>query len=178
MTDFSSLGSHSNFVRVTFCDEDGGRIQYASNVSNDEIFDGVFKNVLRNGFSIGNQKYEYLGSSHSSLRTQSCWFVAPFTQNGVHYDARHIIHDLGRFGDIRSPAKCAARIGQAFSDTPNALTLDDNVIIETIADVERNGRVFSDGVGTMSESLMHKIWDKLPNKHRVKPTCFQIRYQG
>ncbi|TGO38954.1 hypothetical protein BHYA_0063g00010 [Botrytis hyacinthi] len=171
-------GSHSNFVRVTFCDEDGGRIQYASNVSNDEVFDGVFKNVLQKGFPIGKQKYEYLGSSHSSLRTQSCWFVAPFIQNNVVYDAQRIINDLGRFEHIRSPAKCAARIGQAFSDTPNTLTLDETVTIETIADIERNGRVFSDGVGTVSELLMHKIWDKLPNKHRVKPTCFQIRYRG
>ncbi|KAJ8071651.1 hypothetical protein OCU04_001972 [Sclerotinia nivalis] len=172
-------GSHGNFVRVNFCDEDGGRIQYASNVANDEIFDGVFKNILQNGFSIANQKYEYLGSSHSSLRTQSCWFVAPFFNGDGYHDAQHIIHDLGNFTAIRSPAKCAARIGQAFSDTPSAITLDKkSVTIETIPDVERNGRVFSDGVGTMSESLMYKIWEKLPNKNRVKPTCFQIRYQG
>ncbi|EDN94048.1 hypothetical protein SS1G_09915 [Sclerotinia sclerotiorum 1980 UF-70] len=172
-------GSHGNFVRVNFCDEDGGRIQYASNVANDEIFDGVFKNILKNGFSIASQKYEYLGSSHSSLRTQSCWFVAPFFNKEGYHDAQHIIHDLGNFTAIRSPAKCAARIGQAFSDTPNAITLDKRTVtIERIPDVERNGRVFSDGVGTMSESLMHKIWEKLPNKKFVKPTCFQIRYQG
>lgn len=176
--EYPLLGSHGNFVRVSFCDEDGGRIQYASNVSNDEIFDGVFKNILQNGFSIANQKYEYLGSSHSSLRTQSCWFVAPFVNGNGYHDARYIIRGLGDFTAIRSPAKCAARIGQAFSDTPNALKLDKNVIIERIPDVERNGRVFSDGVGTMSESLMHKIWEKLPSKNRVKPTCFQIRYQG
>ncbi|RAL66282.1 hypothetical protein DID88_005953 [Monilinia fructigena] len=171
-------GSHSYFVRVNFCDEDGGRIQYASNVSNDEIFDGVFKNILQNGFSIANQKYEYLGSSHSSLRTQSCWFVAPFFNEKGYHDAQHIIHDIGNFSAIRSPAKCAARIGQAFSDTPNAIRLDETVIVEKIPDVERNGRCFSDGVGTMSESLMHKIWDKLPNKNLMKPTCFQIRYRG
>ncbi|KAM0132168.1 hypothetical protein ACHAP3_006606 [Botrytis cinerea] len=171
-------GNHSNFVRVTFCDEDGDRLQYASNASNDEIYDGVFRKVLQDGFSIGKQKYEYLGSSHSSLRTQSCWFVAPFTQNDIYYDALHITQDLGRFGDIRSPAKCAARIGQAFSDTPNTLTLDETVTVETVADIERNGRVFSDGVGTMSEKLMEKIWDRLPDKYLVKPTCFQIRYRG
>lgn len=172
------LGSHSYFARVNFCDEDGGRIHYASNVSNDEVFDGVFKNILQNGFSIANQKYEYLGSSHSSLRTQSCWFVAPFFNEKGYHDAQHIIHDLGNFASIRSPAKCAARIGQAFSDTPNAIRLDKTVIVEEIPDVERNGRCFSDGVGTMSQSLMHKIWAQLPNKNLVKPTCFQIRYRG
>ncbi|RAL66283.1 hypothetical protein DID88_005953 [Monilinia fructigena] len=59
-----------------------------------------------------------------------------------------------------------------------AISLDETVIVEKIPDVERNGRCFSDGVGTMSESLMHKIWDKLPNKNLMKPTCFQIRYRG
>lgn len=94
------------------------------------------------------------------------------------HDAQHIVRDLGKFGDIRSPAKCAARIGQAFSDTPNAITLDDSVSVKRIPDVERNGRTFSDGVGTMSMSLMHLIWEKLPNRNLIKPTCFQIRYRG
>ncbi|QSZ33846.1 hypothetical protein DSL72_005419 [Monilinia vaccinii-corymbosi] len=171
-------GNHDSFVRVSFGDEDGNRIQYASNISNDKIFDGVFKNVLMDGFTIANQKYEYLGSSHSSLRSQSCWFVAPFSNSKGYHDAKYIIHDLGDFTAIRSPAKCAARIGQAFSDTPNAITLDSSVVVGKIPDIERNGRVFSDGVGTMSESLMYKIWENLPNKNLVKPTCFQIRYQG
>jgi hypothetical protein len=90
---------------------------------------------------------------------------------------RMIIRELGEFSSIRSPAKCAARIGQTFSDTPITVKIDPNVVWH-ISDVERNGRVFSDGVGTMSSSLMYKIWDILSKASFAKPTCFQIRYAG
>ena len=92
------------------------------------------------------------------------------------YD-RMIIQDLGNFTVIRSPAKCAARIGQAFSDTRTAIPIDPN-IVSIMRDVEIDGRVFSDGVGTMSSSVMEKIWDRLSRKALSKPTCFQIRYCG
>ena len=45
-------------------------------------------------------------------------------------------------------------------------------------DVKRNDRVFSDGVGMISTSVMYKIWDKLSKASLAKPTCFQIRYAG
>lgn len=45
-------------------------------------------------------------------------------------------------------------------------------------DVKRNGRVFSDGVGTMSSSVMRKIWKAVPSMRDLKPTCFQVRFQG
>lgn len=86
-----------------------------------------------------------------------------------------LIADLGDFSLIQSPAKCAARIGQAFSDTPTAVPLRTEV--QTIRDVELNNKVFSDGVGTMSPGVMAQIWAKLPNKG-LMPTCFQIRYKG
>lgn len=59
---------------------------------------------------------------------------------------RKIISQLGEFSAIRSPAKCAARIGQTFSDTPIAVQIDPSIVRE-VKDVENNGRVFSDGVG-------------------------------
>jgi hypothetical protein len=88
-----------------------------------------------------------------------------------------IIQDLGEFSVIRSPAKCAARIGQAFSDTRTAVPIDPKIVWDAV-DVERNGCCFSDGVGTMSTSLMYKIWDRLSKAPLSKPTCFQIRYRG
>ncbi|KAI4158772.1 MAG: hypothetical protein LQ342_007167 [Letrouitia transgressa] len=57
-----------------------------------------------------------------------------------------VIKDLGDFSAIRSPAKCAARIGQAFSQTFSSVALSRSAIRE-IPDVKRNNRVFSDGVG-------------------------------
>jgi hypothetical protein len=44
-------------------------------------------------------------------------------------------------------------------------------------DVERNGRVFSDGVGTMSLQVVHNIWDVIPQT-KSAPTAFQVRFKG
>ena len=170
-------GHHENFIRVQFSDEDGEPVRFGADVSNDEIFNVRFRKILREGIDIAGRTFEFLGFSHSSLRAQSCWFVTPFFHNGDLLYDRAIIHDLGDFSLIRSPAKCAARIGQAFSDTATAVTLNSGVQT-SMEDVERNDRVFSDGVGTMSLSVMHQIWDALPQKHLSKPTCFQIRYCG
>lgn len=44
-------------------------------------------------------------------------------------------------------------------------------------DVERNGRVFSDGVGKMSWPVVHNIWDIIPQQ-KAAPTAFQVRFKG
>lgn len=168
---------HDYFIRVQFCDEDGQPIRFISQVSLDRIFNGRFKKVLREGIKIAERVYSFLGFSHSSLRSQSCWFMAPFVHNGSLISDRMLISDLGDFTVIRSPAKCAARIGQTFSDTPTAISIDPRVV-RTIADVEVGSRVFSDGVGVMSTSVWQQITDGLRRKGTAPPTCFQIRYAG
>ena len=168
---------HDYFLRVQFCDEDGQPVRFNPRVSNEHILRGKFKNVLDNGINIAGRAYEFLGFSHSSLRAQSCWFMAPFIHNESVLWARMIIQDLGNFSMIRSPAKCAARIGQVFSDTRIAVPINTEIIRHE-RDVTFEGRVFSDGVGTMSYSVMYKIWEKLPKARLVKPTLFQIRFQG
>ncbi|CAG8983895.1 hypothetical protein HYALB_00005534 [Hymenoscyphus albidus] len=156
---------HEFFLRVQFCDEDGQPIRFSSRISNDPIFYGRFLDVLKNGIVIGERTYTYLGFSHSSLRAQSCWFMAPFVFEGRLQIYQNTITGLGDFAQIRSPAKCAARIGQAFSDTRTAVRINMDSYIE-IPDVERNNRVFSDG------------WAELPKKNRLNPTCLQIRFLG
>lgn len=44
--------------------------------------------------------------------------------------------------------------------------------------VIRNGRDFSDGVGTISEALLRRVWNVYGNRRLVKPTALQIRFQG
>jgi hypothetical protein len=168
---------HEFFLRVSFTDEDGEPVRYNPRVSNDQIFSIRFKSVLREGINIAGRKYDFLGFSHSSLRAQSCWFMAPFPYEGSLLYDRVLIKQLGDFTQIRCPAKCAARIGQAFSETPTAITFPPGTV-KKMADIEHNGRVFSDGVGTMSTSVMRKIWKAVPSMRDLKPTCFQIRYQG
>jgi hypothetical protein len=138
---------HGHFLRVQFCDEDGQPVRFNPRISNERILHGRFKDVLTNGIDIAERKFTFLGYSHSSLRAQSVWFYSPFVFEGRLQVYDSIIGDLGNFADIQSPAKCAARIGQTFSDTRTAVRIDPINVVE-VPDVERNGRVFSDGVGT------------------------------
>ena len=103
--------------------------------------------------------------------------MAPFTLNGSLVHARSVIQDLGDFRAIRSPAKCAARIGQAFSQTLTAVKIPPGAF-STMPDVERNGRTFSDGVGTCSLAMLQKIWKTYSQARGLKPTVLQIRFQG
>ncbi|OCT51734.1 RNA-directed RNA polymerase [Cladophialophora carrionii] len=169
--------NHDAFIRVQFCDENGDPIHYSAYWSNDTIYYSRFKKILNEGFHVAGRRYAFLGFSHSSLRAQSCWFMAPFIHDGSLLYDRQLIRGLGDFSRMRCPAKCAARIGQAFSETPIAVTVTEGVA-QVIDDIERNGRVFSDGVGTISKILLEKIWAAMPVEGKVKPCVFQIRYSG
>lgn len=166
------------FLRVEFLDETGDPVRYDPRANLDEIFQGRFKSVLLEGINIAGRQFQFLGFSHSSLRYQTCWFVAAFRDmNGDIIDAHSIIPRLGDFTQIRSPARCAARIGQTFSDTTTSIKIHPDHV-KVMGDVKRNGRVFSDGVGTLSRDAMHRIWKEYAHRAKVKPTVFQIRYAG
>ena len=121
--------------------------------------------------------FKFLGFSHSSLRSQTCWFMAPFTIDNQLLYAKGVISRLGDFHTIQSPAKCAARIGQAFSQTFSSVTLPTEAI-KQMPDVKRNGRNFSDGVGTCSSSVLKVIHEAYGQSRLLKPTLLQIRFQG
>jgi len=167
---------HDYFLRVQFSDEDYLPVFFNPGASNKPIFDR-FRKILIEGLHIAGLHFSFLGFSHSSLRAQSCWFMAPFIHNGSLLYDREVIKGLGNFSKIRSPARCAARIGQAFSDTRDAIALDPGVVKE-MEDVKRDGRTFSDGVGTISKEALEQIWDGLLAGKKKKPTVLQIRYQG
>ncbi|KAI2616222.1 RdRP-domain-containing protein [Hypoxylon sp. NC1633] len=169
-----------HFARVQFCEEDGQDIFFNAKVDLKSIW-GRFKSVLLRGIIIAGRAYNFLGFSHSSLRAHGVWFMAPFVdQNSRLQTYFSVISDLGKFNKIFSPPRCAARIGQAFSETPFSVDLQDlEVEVQYIKDVKsRDGtRVFSDGVGTLSRSLMEDIQAALP-RNRGSTTCFQIRWGG
>ncbi|KAL3429117.1 RNA dependent RNA polymerase-domain-containing protein [Aspergillus tetrazonus] len=169
---------HEYFIRVQFCDENGEDIYFNPRINNSLIF-ARFKNVFANGFQIAGRTYTFLGFSHSSLRSRSAWFSAPFIDDdGSLQSYFTIIKAIGRFSEITSPARCAARIGQAFSETPFAVNLKGNGIhVLRIPDVQVGGRVFSDGVGTISAKAVDVIHGTLPPRNGA-PTCFQIRLGG
>ncbi|KAI4114603.1 MAG: hypothetical protein LQ345_004646 [Seirophora villosa] len=172
----------SNFLQVTFSDEDGEPVRYDRSSSLETIYNERFKKVLGSSLTICGRPYEFLGFSHSSLRAQTCWFMAPFIWNGDIRFARAVIKDLGNFSAIRSPAKCAARIGQAFSQAFSSVNIPRESFC-VLPDVERldsagTRRVFSDGVGTCSKSILEKIWAAYAQSRAWKPTLCQIRYAG
>ncbi|KPM36328.1 hypothetical protein AK830_g10255 [Neonectria ditissima] len=169
------------FLRVTFCDEDGQDLAFNPKVSNERIF-LRYKKVLDRGLYVAGRKFSFLGFSHSSLRSHSVWFVAPFDSdhNAQPQNYNTILSSLGDFKNIRVPAKCAARIGQAFSETPYAVPLAEcGIKILQIPDVKSadESRVFSDGVGTISWEALEEIWPHLPIQSGL-PTCLQIRLGG
>lgn len=187
------------FMRVFFADEDGLPIFHDPRASQDQVYDR-FRTVLRNGIWVAGRKFDFLGFSHASLRSHQAWFMTPFYRNGAIIRAKDIIEDLGDFSHIHCSAKCAARIGQAFSDTIFAVRVPDTAFVtESKDDIERNGRCFSDGksqsptmacryslifdlllgCGTISLELLRKVWNALPPERREqRPTVLQIRYRG
>lgn len=166
-----------HFLRVQFCDENGQDLFFNPNVSIDKVY-SRFRDVLNIGISVAGRMYAFLGFSHSSLRARSAWFSAPFVYQNSPVFARIIIRTLGDFDKIKSPARQAARIGQAFSETPWSISLDEHQItVSRIPDTERNGRVFSDGVGTISLEAAERIWGII-GESKGSPTCFQIRSAG
>ncbi|PON25180.1 hypothetical protein TGAM01_v205866 [Trichoderma gamsii] len=173
--------NHSDyFMRVIFGDEDGQDLALTSNVKNTIIFER-YRKILKDGIQVAGRKFEFLGFSHSSLRSHSAWFVAAFVDDSMNLQNNDtIIKSLGDFSDIRIAAKCAARIGQAFSETPYAVPiLKCGINIEYIDDVKTadGKRVFSDGVGTISWDAMEEVWDHLP-KASSEATCVQVRLGG
>jgi len=166
------------FLRVTFSDEDAEQLQFKFDTSNDEIYQ-KFQDILDDSIPLCGKTFAFLGFSQSSLRSQTAWFMAPFeTEDGKPLTAFRAIQDIGDFSQFRSPAKCAARIGQAFTDTSGFITLP-ALASKMIPDVERNGRVFSDGCGLMALDLATTVAYKYERlAMREHPKVFQIRYQG
>jgi len=168
---------HGNFLRVQLGDENGQDLFLSPNISLDDIY-ARFKDVLKGGISVAGRTFTFLGFSHSSLRAHSVWMSAPFWYDTQLYIYERIIGALGDFDGIRSPARRAARVGQAFSETPYQISLDDEGISAArIPDVKRHGRVFSDGVGTISLGAVQAIHNVIPES-KGWPTCFQIRWGG
>ncbi|KAK3074538.1 hypothetical protein LTR53_002958 [Teratosphaeriaceae sp. CCFEE 6253] len=164
------------FIRVLFQDEDGSSVRYDPRASQEIIYHIRFKGALNGTINIAGEGFSFLGFSHSSLRSQSCWFMAPVISLGLEY-APQVIKKLGDFSHIRTPAKCAARIGQAFTDTTASVSIHAGEQ-GSLGVVERNGRDFSDGVGTLSRALLESVWRVYGNRQQLKPTALQIRYKG
>ncbi|KAH7312571.1 RNA dependent RNA polymerase-domain-containing protein [Stachybotrys elegans] len=165
------------FLRVQFCDEDGSDMFPSNDISYELVYNR-FRIVFQKGIEIASRIYNFLGFSHSSLRGHSAWFMATFYESDRLQSYFTVISNLGKFDNIYSPARCAARIGQAFSETPMALSLAEHDIQHMeIPDIhsQDGSRVFSDGVGTISPGVIEAMQSSIIGSQKA-PTCFQIRW--
>ncbi|KAL9027908.1 MAG: hypothetical protein Q9196_003644 [Gyalolechia fulgens] len=163
------------FLQVSFLDEDGEPLRHHHGISLTTIYHERFKKILGGNITVCGRPYEvsaypqtglklltdpkFLGFSHSSLRSHTCWFMAPFTWNGQLRHAGSVIKDLGDFSAIRSPAKCAARIGQAFSQAFSSVDIPKEAFrsLPEIDRLDAHGirRTFSDGGMISLDNRLH-----------------------
>ncbi|OQR94265.1 RNA-directed RNA polymerase [Achlya hypogyna] len=160
------------FLRVSFVDENFGPLYGAKAgpiVSRVEA-------LLTDGIVIAGETYTFLGYSNSQLRSHSCWFYrnpAPHERNVPQAEEIHAA--LGDFDKIPSASKRGARLGQVFSATTSTVDVS-HFRCAVRKDIVRNGYIFSDGVGAISEDLSVQIAAHL--RLNYVPSAYQIRYGG
>ncbi|KAG9154053.1 hypothetical protein Leryth_000546 [Lithospermum erythrorhizon] len=175
------------FLRVTFMDEgmqtlNKGVLSYYaapivreitsnSNPQRTLLFKRV-RSTLTEGFYLCGRNYSFLAFSANQLRDRSAWFFAEDQKVGV----LSIKSWMGKFTN-RNIAKCAARIGQCFSSTYATVEVPSKNVDANLPDVDRNGYVFSDGIGMITSDLAAKVAEKL-NLSLIPPCAYQIRYAG
>jgi hypothetical protein len=172
-------GHHDHFLKVSFLDEDLSPIHYSREYDLTKILKGSWTAALDDwhGINLGGRQFHFLGFSGSSLREHSAWFLSPFEKGGNRVTAQSVRAQLGDFSSIRCPPRLAARIGQAFTSTSHSLELSPGDV-KRIPDVQCGPYVFSDGVGTISQSVLDKIWGESNTGDETKPVAYQIRLGG
>lgn len=162
------------FLRVRFSDEIYlGPVRASISQVDDEIYSRV-KSTLACGITIGGRHYEFLAFGNSQFREQGAYFFASLPN----LSAAHIRAWMGRFSHIRNIAKHTSRLGQCFSTTRAVGACV--VQIQQIPDIERNGYVFSDGVGKISKFLAKMATNGLDIRttNGEPPSAFQFRLGG
>ncbi|XP_042505199.1 RNA-dependent RNA polymerase 6-like [Macadamia integrifolia] len=175
------------FLRVTFMDEGFQPLNsnvlsyYVAPIVRDITSNSfpqkttIFKRVraiLIDGFYLCGRKYSFLAFSSNQLRDRSAWFFAEDESISV-VDIRSW---MGKFTN-RNVAKCAARMGQCFSSTYATVEVPIKHVNPELPDIERNGFVFSDGIGMLTPDLAVEVAEKL--QLTIYPPCaYQIRYAG
>ena len=141
-----------SFLRVTFTDEHWERMPVGSaDRPLTEVLERV-RELLDEGFWLGNRHFQFLAMSASQLREHSCWFFAE--RGGL--TASHIRSWMGDFRQIHNVAKYAARMGQCFSSTTTSplLVLGQHEF-KTVDDIKTRDKMytFSEGAGCISTSV-------------------------
>ena len=140
--------------------------------------------LLLHGLTVGNRRFVFLAFSNSQLREHSCWM---YCEDGAAAagapTADAIRQSVGDLRALRTPAKFAARLGQAFSTTYETFRFQKHELCD-IPDVSaHSGELFSDGVGVITGAGMQKVVRLLPSRFQrtldgALPSAIQIRLGG
>ena len=127
-----------------------------------------------NGIIIGDRRYEFLAFGNSQFREHGAYFFAPTDD----LSTKAIRRWMGMFKDIKIVAKHAARLGQCFSTTRAINGTKVNIV--EVDDITHNGKVFSDGVGRISDLLARLVASELGIAHSPfgPPSVYQFRLGG
>ncbi|XP_009781107.1 probable RNA-dependent RNA polymerase 1 [Nicotiana sylvestris] len=171
-----------NFLRVSFVDEEWEKIHSTDLLTRASSGNGIRTDIyerilstLRNGFIIGDKRFEFLAFSSSQLRDNSVWMFA--SRPGL--TANDIRTWMGDFQQIRNVAKYAARLGQSFGSSRETLSVgrhEAEVIPDVVCSLHGTNYIFSDGIGKISADFARRVAIKCGLQYT--PSSFQIRYGG
>ena len=185
--------NYDAFIRVSFVEETDLQYRHDREVDGPAFIRRWVTPILLDVLTIAGRRFRFLAYSQSALKSHTVWFVRErFTDpNGDSITAATIIERLGKFDNLEydrqliyCPARYAARISQAFTTTEASVPVPaDEIFIGD--DIERNGYIFTDGVGSVSSKLARKIWKALQKRGSrstrratTYPRAFQIRLVG
>ncbi len=159
-----------NFLKINFVDEELNKIFFSS--SSMWILINFLKNVMLSGLVVGSRHFEFLSASNSQMKNASFWF---FCLEGSRFtEVEQIIKELGDFTKETNIHKNAARRGQCLSTTSLIKKLKPSCI-KRIPDYERNGYIFTDGIGMISTNLALECAKAFKLEYA---SAFQVRLGG
>ncbi|THU96521.1 RdRP-domain-containing protein [Dendrothele bispora CBS 962.96] len=186
-----------HFIRVDFRDEEG--LSYCSahcTMDGQTFLENRVGDVLKNGFELAGRRYrfQFLAYSSSGLGEHSVWFIQPFVhpQEGLvtAQTIRDSIIDPKSIRDyqdtkvqslLKQPSKYAARLGLAFTATVPSVKIGSHEWTE-VPDIQSGSQVFSDGIGTISETLGNRVWKAICHEDQaqnaVQPSAYMVRFLG
>ncbi|ODO01343.1 hypothetical protein I350_06162 [Cryptococcus amylolentus CBS 6273] len=164
-------------IRVQFSDEDdrlyvAGALKDADNANPAVGLMARVRRALQHGLIIGGETFYPVASSSSQQRDHCMWFI-----NTRMIDGLSLRNWMGTVHET-VVAKHAARMGLPFSTSRIVnMKIDFG---EKLADVKRNGRIFTDGVGLAGRNVLHEAALALGEKKGIDsyPSVIQFRLGG
>ncbi|RKO92445.1 RNA dependent RNA polymerase-domain-containing protein, partial [Blyttiomyces helicus] len=174
---------HDHFARISFIDDDFNPMRSDTGDTKVAVYRRV-EAVLHLGIDLIARKFEFLHYSSSPPDEE--------------ITCQHIQETMGSFDGIHSPALLGARppltiapifVNRAILSTSMAQAFSSTIVPGTIknrfeiADVARNGYIFSDGVGMIGRNLAGSVFYQLgkaqPHLAQIPvPSAFQFRLGG